>query len=92
MQTPSRMPPKKDEGPVKKILLGRPSNNVKMGIVGLPNVGKSTFFNLLCNMHVAAENYPFCTVRGKRVPPGLARSQKCAISPTHTHAPLPVAD
>lgn len=56
------MPPKKDEGPPKKVLLGRPSNNVKMGIVGLPNVGKSTFFNLLCNMHVAAENYPFCTV------------------------------
>lgn len=48
---------------MKKVLLGRPSNNVKMGIVGLPNVGKSTFFNLLCNMHVAAENYPFCTVR-----------------------------
>jgi GTP-binding protein EngB required for normal cell division len=39
-----------------------PSNNVKMGIVGLPNVGKSTFFNTLCNMSVAAENYPFCTV------------------------------
>ena len=55
------MPPKKEE-PVKKILLGRPSNNVKMGIVGLPNVGKSTFFNLLCKMSVAAENYPFCTV------------------------------
>jgi len=33
-----------------------------MGIVGLPNVGKSTFFNLLCNMHVPAENYPFCTI------------------------------
>ena len=36
-----------------------------MGIVGLPNVGKSTFFNLLCDMHVPAENYPFCTVRGR---------------------------
>jgi len=33
-----------------------------MGIVGLPNVGKSTFFNLLCDMHVPAENYPFCTI------------------------------
>jgi obg-like ATPase 1 len=33
-----------------------------MGIVGLPNVGKSTFFNLLCNMNVSAENYPFCTI------------------------------
>ena len=55
------MPPKKEE-PVKKVLLGRPGNHVKMGIVGLPNVGKSTFFNLLCNMNVAAENYPFCTI------------------------------
>jgi hypothetical protein len=56
------MPPKGKEEPVKKVLLGRPSNNVKMGIVGLPNVGKSTFFNLLCAMNVAAENYPFCTI------------------------------
>ena len=55
------MPPKKEE-PVKKVLLGRPGNHVKMGIVGLPNVGKSTFFNLLCSMNVAAENYPFCTI------------------------------
>jgi len=33
-----------------------------MGIVGLPNVGKSTTFNLLCGMEVAAENFPFCTI------------------------------
>lgn len=45
-----------------RVLLGRPGNNVKMGIVGLPNVGKSTFFNTLCKMNVAAENYPFCTI------------------------------
>ena len=44
------------------ILLGRPSNNVKIGIVGLPNVGKSSFFNRLCKMQVAAENFPFCTI------------------------------
>lgn len=55
------MPPKKAE--VKeKILLGRPSNNLKAGIVGLPNVGKSTFFNILTSSAVAAENYPFCTI------------------------------
>jgi obg-like ATPase 1 len=46
---------KKDE-PVKRVLLGRPGNHVKMGIVGLPNVGKSSMFNLLCSMHVPAEN------------------------------------
>ena len=34
----------------------------KCGIVGLPNVGKSTLFNALTNNIVAAENYPFCTI------------------------------
>ncbi|KAI9363938.1 P-loop containing nucleoside triphosphate hydrolase protein [Zopfochytrium polystomum] len=43
-------------------LLVRPSNNLKMGIVGLPNIGKSTLFNLLTNSSVPAENYPFCTI------------------------------
>lgn len=33
-----------------------------MGIVGLPNVGKSTTFNLLSKLNVPAENYPFCTI------------------------------
>lgn len=33
----------------------------KCGIVGLPNVGKSTIFNALTAAHVVAENYPFCT-------------------------------
>jgi GTP-binding protein YchF len=32
------------------------------GIVGLPNVGKSTIFNALTNAEIAAENYPFCTI------------------------------
>jgi len=34
----------------------------KCGIVGLPNVGKSTLFNALTNAEVQAENYPFCTI------------------------------
>ena len=34
----------------------------KCGIVGLPNVGKSTLFNALTNGGIAAENYPFCTI------------------------------
>jgi len=42
------MPPKnKKVEEVKKIILGKPGNTLKMGIVGLPNVGKSTTFNLL---------------------------------------------
>jgi GTP-binding protein YchF len=35
---------------------------LKCGIVGLPNVGKSTLFNALTKAGIAAENYPFCTI------------------------------
>ena len=35
---------------------------IQCGIVGLPNVGKSTLFNALTAAGIAAENYPFCTI------------------------------
>ena len=56
------MPPKKVEEPERKPLIGRVGTNLKMGIVGIPNVGKSTFFNVLTKSQAAAENFPFCTI------------------------------
>ena len=52
---------KKDEVP-EKAILGRPGNTLKMGIVGLPNVGKSSMFNLLSKLQVPARNVMFCTI------------------------------
>ena len=52
----------KKEEVAPKLFLGRPGNHLKMGIVGLPNVGKSTLFNILTNMSIPAENFPFCTI------------------------------
>lgn len=43
----SEMAPKKEEPPAKAARFGRVRNNLKMGILGLPNVGKSSLFNLL---------------------------------------------
>jgi len=57
------MPPKKKETEEKQVLIGRMGTNLKCGIVGLPNVGKSTFFNVLTKTSIAAaENFPFCTI------------------------------
>ncbi|KAG9098395.1 hypothetical protein FRC06_006446 [Ceratobasidium sp. 370] len=57
------MPPKKAPVQEKKVLLGRPSNNLKVGIVGLPNVGKSSFFNALSKTDLGkAANFPYATI------------------------------
>ena len=44
------------------LLAKAPPMSLKCGIVGLPNVGKSTLFNALTQAGIAAENYPFCTI------------------------------
>ncbi|KAJ8060940.1 hypothetical protein OCU04_010020 [Sclerotinia nivalis] len=56
------MPPKK-VAEEKKVLLGRPGNNLKSGIVGLANVGKSTLFQAItkCSLGNPA-NFPFATI------------------------------
>lgn len=56
------MPPKKKVAE-KPILLGRPGNNLKSGIVGLANVGKSTFFQAITKSPLGnPANYPFATI------------------------------
>ncbi|VDD82371.1 unnamed protein product [Mesocestoides corti] len=56
------MSKKKADLPPKSVLFGRVGTNLKCGIVGLPNVGKSTFFNVLTKSSAAAANFPFCTI------------------------------
>ncbi|RPA75421.1 hypothetical protein BJ508DRAFT_418160 [Ascobolus immersus RN42] len=56
------MPPKKAVEE-KKILLGRPGNNLKSGIVGLANVGKSTLFQAITKSALGnPANYPYATI------------------------------
>ena len=55
-----------DSGYTLRFQFGRLRNdelrNMEAGIVGLPNVGKSTLFNALTAAGIASENYPFCTI------------------------------
>lgn len=58
------MPPKKvvEEVKLGPWALGRFSTNLKVGVVGMPNVGKSTLYNCLTKCSIPAENFPFCTI------------------------------
>ncbi|KAL2154408.1 hypothetical protein VTH82DRAFT_3084 [Thermothelomyces myriococcoides] len=56
------MPPKK-AATEEKVLLGRPGNNLKSGIVGLANVGKSTLFQAITKCHLGnPANFPYATI------------------------------
>ena len=68
-------PKKQPTEPKHPLLLGRMGTNLKIGVVGLPNVGKSTFFNILTKSQANAENFPFCTIdpNESRVPVPDAR-------------------
>jgi ribosome-binding ATPase len=59
--------------------------SLKCGIVGLPNVGKSTLFNALTKSGIAAENYPFCTIEPNvgivEVPDARLKDLAAIVSP-----------
>ena len=50
------------DGLISLALMQATARASQMGIVGLPNVGKSTLFNVLTKMGIPSENFPFCTI------------------------------
>ena len=66
----------------------------KCGIIGLPNVGKSTLFNAITQSSIPAENFPFCTIEPNvgvvEVPDSrLNELQEIVIAVSYTHLTLP---
>jgi len=65
-QLPDKDKPKKHKQPARPFLGKLDKNSCRIGIVGLPNVGKSSLFNTFSQKQVPAENYPFCTIDPNR--------------------------
>uniref|UniRef100_A0A2K6G1L2 OBG-type G domain-containing protein n=1 Tax=Propithecus coquereli TaxID=379532 RepID=A0A2K6G1L2_PROCO len=61
--TEHMMPPKRGgDGSKPPLIIGRFGTSLQIGIAGLPNVGKSTFFDVSTNSQASVENFPFCTI------------------------------